>query len=73
MAVVRELRYFSRCCRSFRRRAYLNGIIRAITCAAAPNVTAAVENRMTDSLRYAVAKSMRRGLKRLPVELEEYA
>ena len=37
------------------------------------NVTAAVEKRMTDSLRYAVAKAMRRGLKRLPVELEQYA
>lgn len=36
------------------------------------NITPAVEKRMADSLRYAVAKAMRRGLKRLPVELEPY-
>ncbi|MEE8526056.1 MAG: hypothetical protein V3T72_19130, partial [Thermoanaerobaculia bacterium] len=37
------------------------------------NVTTAVEKRMTDSLRYAVSKARRRGLKRLPAELERYA
>jgi hypothetical protein len=37
------------------------------------NVTPAVERRMHDALRYAVAKARRRGLKRLPVELAPYA
>ena len=37
------------------------------------NVTTAVEKRMTDSLRYAVAKARRRGLKTLPAELAQYA
>ena len=36
------------------------------------NVTAAVERRMHDAVRYAVAKARRRGLKRLPAELEAY-
>jgi hypothetical protein len=36
------------------------------------NVTPAVEKRMHDALQYAVAKAVRRGLKRLPVELEPY-
>ncbi|MCA9297050.1 MAG: hypothetical protein KC983_11045, partial [Phycisphaerales bacterium] len=36
------------------------------------NVTASVENRMHDALHYAVQKAMRRGLKRLPVELTPY-
>jgi len=33
------------------------------------NVTPAVEKRMADSLRYAVAKARRRGIKRIPPEL----
>lgn len=33
------------------------------------NVTAAVEKRMHESLRYAIAKAKRRGMKRLPQEL----
>lgn len=33
------------------------------------NVTANVEKRMADSLRYAVDKALRRGLKRIPAEL----
>ena len=33
------------------------------------NVTPAVRKRMNDSLRYAVDKAQRRGLKRLPAEL----
>jgi hypothetical protein len=37
------------------------------------NVTAAVERRMAESLRYAVAKARRRGLRRLPSELQPYA
>lgn len=37
------------------------------------NVTAAVERRVDESLRYAVAKARRRGLKRLPAELAPYA
>ncbi|MHC4949038.1 MAG: hypothetical protein ACYTG1_12400 [Planctomycetota bacterium] len=36
------------------------------------NVTAAVERRRDEALRYAVAKACRRGLKRLPVELVAY-
>jgi len=36
------------------------------------NVTPAVEKRMTESLRYAVQKARRRGLRRLPVELVPY-
>ncbi|MBT8483936.1 MAG: hypothetical protein KJO43_00045 [Phycisphaerae bacterium] len=36
------------------------------------NVTAAVQKRMADSLRYAVAKAQRRGLKRVPRELLPY-
>ena len=36
------------------------------------NVTPPVHARVRDSLRYAVAKANRRGLKRLPVELEPY-
>lgn len=36
------------------------------------NVTPAVEKRMAESLRYAVAKARRRGLKRLPAELMPY-
>ncbi|MCH7604329.1 MAG: hypothetical protein IIB54_16365 [Planctomycetes bacterium] len=37
------------------------------------NVTKSVEKRMAESLRYAVAKARRRGLKKLPVELIPYA
>jgi hypothetical protein len=37
------------------------------------NVTAAVEKRVAESLRYAVRKARRRGLKRLPPELLPYA
>ena len=37
------------------------------------NVTPSVEKRMAESLRHAVAKARRRGLKRLPVELVPYA
>ncbi len=37
------------------------------------NVTDAVRRRMHESLAYAVDKARRRGLKRLPVELEPYA
>jgi len=36
------------------------------------NVTPAVEKRVRDSLEYAVYKSMRRGIKSLPAELEPY-
>jgi hypothetical protein len=36
------------------------------------NVTPAVERRMAESLRYAVAKARRRGLRALPAELGEY-
>ncbi|MDG2201451.1 MAG: hypothetical protein P8K80_09770 [Phycisphaerales bacterium] len=36
------------------------------------NITNAVRKRHEDALRYAVAKACRRGLKRLPVELEPY-
>jgi len=36
------------------------------------NVTGAVRRRMHESLHYAVCKAHRRGLKRLPVELEPY-
>ncbi len=36
------------------------------------NVTPAVRKRMTDSVRYAVSKAKRRGLKKLPVELQPY-
>jgi hypothetical protein len=36
------------------------------------NVTPAVERRMAESLRYAVRKARRRGLKRLPAELAAY-
>jgi hypothetical protein len=36
-------------------------------------VTAKVERRVEGSMRYAVAKAKRRGLKRLPVELVKYA
>ncbi|UCD75693.1 MAG: hypothetical protein JSV91_02025, partial [Phycisphaerales bacterium] len=37
------------------------------------NVTAAVEKRMAESLRYALAKARRRGLKRIPAELAPFA
>lgn len=37
------------------------------------NVTLAVEKRMAESLRYAVSKAQRRGMKRLPVELIDFA
>jgi hypothetical protein len=37
------------------------------------NVTPAVEKRMHDSMRYAVAKARRRGLRNLPEELMQYA
>ena len=36
------------------------------------NVTDRVMERMHDSLNYAIAKAVRRGLKRLPTELEPY-
>ncbi len=36
------------------------------------NVTPAVRRRMHESLWYAIDKARRRGLKRLPVELEPY-
>ena len=36
------------------------------------NVTPAVEKRVTESMRYAVAKARRRGLARLPEELRAY-
>lgn len=36
------------------------------------NITDAVRRRHEEALRYAVAKACRRGLKRLPVELEPY-
>ena len=36
------------------------------------NITDSVRKRMDDSLRYAVAKARRRGLKRLPVDLLPY-
>jgi hypothetical protein len=37
------------------------------------NVTSAVERRMERSMRYAVAKAKRRGLAKLPAELQQYA
>jgi hypothetical protein len=37
------------------------------------NVTPEVDARVTESLRYAVAKARRRGLRRLPVELVPYS
>ena len=37
------------------------------------NVTPAVEKRMTESLKWAVAKARRRGLKHLPAELLAYS
>jgi hypothetical protein len=37
------------------------------------SVTARVERRVHESLRYAVAKARRRGLKRLPAALLPYA
>ncbi len=37
------------------------------------NVTAAVQKRMAESLRYAVQKARRRGLKALPEQLSAYA
>jgi hypothetical protein len=37
------------------------------------NVTPRVEQRVAESLRYAVDKARRRGLKRLPAELRPYA
>ena len=37
------------------------------------NVTEAVERRMHESLRWAVDKARRRGLRRLPAELVPYA
>jgi hypothetical protein len=37
------------------------------------NVTAAVERRVAESLRYAVQKARRRGLRRIPPELLQYA
>lgn len=36
------------------------------------NVTPSVEKRMKESLEYAVYKALRRGLKRLPTDLEPY-
>lgn len=36
------------------------------------NVTPAVEKRFRDSMRYAVAKARRRGLKQIPAELAEF-
>jgi hypothetical protein len=36
------------------------------------NVTPAVERRFERSMRYAVAKAQRRGLKRVPVELQRF-
>lgn len=36
------------------------------------SVTAAVTKRRDDALRYAVAKAVRRGLRRVPIELEPY-
>ena len=36
------------------------------------NVTPAVERRVSESLRYAVAKARRRGLRRVPEELAAY-
>jgi len=36
------------------------------------NITDSVRRRMHESLHYAVAKAARRGLKRLPIELEPY-
>ena len=36
------------------------------------NVTPAVERRVHDALQYAIAKAVRRGLKRLPTELVPY-
>lgn len=37
------------------------------------NVSPSVEKRVRESLQYAVAKAMRRGLRKLPVELEPFA
>ncbi len=37
------------------------------------NVTAAVEKRMDDAIRYAVRKALRRGLKQLPAQLAAYS
>jgi len=37
------------------------------------NVTASVEKRFHDSMRYALAKARRRGLKRIPAELAPFA
>ncbi len=37
------------------------------------NVTPAVERRMDEAIRYAVKKARRRGLKRLPEELDPYS
>ncbi len=37
------------------------------------NVTAAVEKRMDEAVRYALRKARRRGLKQLPAELEPYS
>ena len=37
------------------------------------NVTPTVDKRMAESLRYALAKARRRGLKRIPAELMPYA
>jgi len=36
------------------------------------NVSPSVEKRVRESLEYAVAKAMRRGIRKLPVELEPY-
>ncbi|MDG1137745.1 MAG: hypothetical protein P8N28_05720, partial [Phycisphaerales bacterium] len=36
------------------------------------NITANVLKRRDDSLQYAVSKALRRGLKRVPVELEPF-
>jgi hypothetical protein len=36
------------------------------------NVTAAVEKRVHDSMKYAVAKARRRGMKHIPAELAAY-
>ena len=36
------------------------------------NVTVGVRRRRDEALKYAVRKALRRGLKRLPIELEPY-
>jgi hypothetical protein len=36
------------------------------------NITANVVKRRDNSLQYAVAKALRRGLKRVPIELEPF-